>query len=127
MPPPTRSTSAIGITGSLQGGDRRSAIMWDMTSPTRQIDFVMAVERASDELESRAFAHDGHPTLVEHLKNARNTLTQHGWSISKVSRGSRKKIDLAVCMVGARMLRRVMLNKGLEKAESSTGWWAPVE
>jgi hypothetical protein len=32
----------------------------------------------------------------------------------KEGRESPKKIDLAVCAVGARMLRRVVLNAGLE-------------
>ena len=112
---------------AVQGGDRRSAIMWDMTSPTRQVDFVSAVQRFSDELESKTFMHDGHPSLMDHLRNARNSLTSHGWSISKISRTSSKKIDLAVCAVGARMLRRLVMLKGLEEVKPlAAAWWAPV-
>lgn len=110
---------------AVRDGDRRSAIAWDMTSPTRQVDFVMAVERFTDELESHAFMHDGHPTLVTHLQNSRASLTSHGWSISKASRTSRKKIDLAVCAIGARMLRRLVAVKGLDVEEDKSGkvWW----
>jgi hypothetical protein len=108
-------------------GDRRSSVAWDMTSPMHKVDFVKAVARFGDDLETHLFQHDGHPSLVEHLRNARNYLTDAGWSISKESRSSSKKIDLAVCAVGARMLRRVVANKGLEEQKRSTGWWAPVD
>lgn len=110
---------------AANSGDRRSSVAWDMTSPSRQTDFVMAVERFTDEMESHAFQHDGHPALVEHLRNARSHMTKWGWSIAKASRSSRKKIDLAVCAIGARMLRRAVLNKGVEQEESkaSVVWW----
>lgn len=112
---------------AVQTGDRRSAIMWDMTSPTRQTDFVMAVERFTDELESHVFIHDAHPTLVDHMRNARSTMTKYGWSISKMSRSSRKKIDAAVCAVGARMLRRLVMIKGSDEAVPTGITWAPVD
>ncbi len=108
-------------------GDRRSAVGWDMTSPARQVDFVMAVERFTDEMESRVFQHDGHPALVDHLINCRRSMTAAGMSVSKVSRSSKAKIDLGVCAIGARMLRRVLMNKGLDKPVASRGWWAPVD
>jgi hypothetical protein len=109
---------------AVQSGDRRSAIMWDMTSPVRQVEFVNAVARCQDEVESHAFTLDGHPTLLEHMRHARMTLTSHGWSISKESRRSSKKIDLAVCLVGARMLRRLVAVKGVEEAEvPAKVWW----
>lgn len=108
-------------------GDRRSSVGWDMTSPQRQVDFVNAVERFTDELESRIFLHDGHPALLDHLRNARRNMTIAGLSISKASRNSKKKIDLAVCAVGARMLRRVIMNAGLPEKPRSRGWYAPVE
>ena len=110
---------------AVQGGERRSAIMWDMASPVRQVEFVQAVATFGDDLESHAFLHDGHPTFIKHLENSRATLTAHGWSIAKASRTSSKKIDLAVCAIGARMLRRVMAVKGLEdeKDKPAKVWW----
>ena len=109
---------------AVQGGDRRSAIGWDMTSPTRQVDFVQAVERFTDEMEFHSFRHDGHPALVDHLTNARRSMTSHGLSVSKVSRGSKRKIDAAVCAIGARMLRRLVMVKGLEEVKKPARvWW----
>lgn len=104
-------------------GDRRSSIGWDMTSPKRQIDFVDAVERFTDELESHSFRHDGHPVLIKHLENCRRNMTTAGLSVSKVSKNSKNKIDLGVCAIGARMLRRVLMNKGLEKPKAGTVWY----
>jgi hypothetical protein len=43
-------------------------------------------------------------------------------SLAKNNRESHKKIDLAVTLVGARMLRRVVLNVGVEEEENTGGW-----
>jgi hypothetical protein len=109
------------------GGDRRSSVMWDMTSPQRSSDFVLAVGRAVDESESHGYEHDGHPTLISHMLNTRWAMTRAGWSVSKVSRSSTNKIDLAVCLIGARMLRRLVMLKGLEEEKKlGQAWWAPT-
>ena len=47
--------------------------------------------------------------LETHLKNAKRAPGKYGVSIRKEHRESRHKIDLAVCLVGARMLRRTYL------------------
>lgn len=108
-------------------GDRRSSVAWDMVSPQRQIDFVAAVARFQDDMGARRYQHDGHPALERHMLNARNFWTKAGWSISKSSRGSKDKIDLCVCAVGAQMLRRVLLNKlddgKKEKGKPAEVWW----
>jgi hypothetical protein len=44
--------------------------------------------------------------LRAHLLNARQDPTKWGLGMNKNNRESAKKIDLAVCAVGARMLRR---------------------
>jgi hypothetical protein len=56
--------------------------------------------------------HDGHPVLRQHAHNARRRTNPWGVSCGKVSRDSDKKVDLAVCMIGARMGRRIALNSG---------------
>ena len=106
-------------------GDRRSAVAWDMVMPSHQVDFVAAVERFTDEMESHDIVIDGHPALVRHLTNARRYMTKFGLSLSKQTRNSTKKVDLAVCAVGARMLRRLALNKevGKEPERSGRVWW----
>jgi len=47
--------------------------------------------------------------------NARRYPVQGFVSISKESRESKNKIDLAICMVGARMVRRAVLNHGKKR------------
>lgn len=109
------------------GGSPHS-IMWDMTSPARTEHFIQAAERFIAEAEALndveeiepSFTIDGHPFLVSHLRNARRRATRWGTTLGKASRGSQKKIDSAVCAVGARMLRRVALNA--RQAEAKTGW-----
>lgn len=117
---------------AVRTGDRQHSVMWDMTSPQRSAEFTGAAEtfveelEHIDELETRAptFTHDGHPALMRHLKNAKRYPNQWGTSLWKGHREASKKIDLAVCAVGARMLRRLVLNKGLEDAEKAGQvWW----
>ena len=108
-------------------GNKQHAIIWDMSSPEHQKDFVAAAERVRDEVQNLndieefepTFAIDGHPALVQHLRNAKEYPHPKGYGTSlwKGAREAEKKIDLAVCLVGARMLRRVALNVGLEEEE----------
>jgi len=48
--------------------------------------------------------------LRTHVITARRRTNRWGITIGKEHRESARKIDLAVCMVGARMLRRMLLN-----------------
>lgn len=102
-------------------GERQHSIIWDMSSPSHQKTFVLAaetfVEEASTlndiERPAPSFMTDGHPELVRHLQNAK--IYEHpkgyGTSLWKGARRSERKIDLAVAAVGARMLRRMYLNR----------------
>lgn len=106
-------------------GNRQHAIMWDMSSPLHQAEFVAAAERFVGEAErlndieqfDPEFQIDGHPALVQHLRNAKRYPTKYGVSLWKGAREASKKIDLAVCAVGARMVRRMLTNVGLEDEE----------
>lgn len=100
-----------------RSGDRVSSIMWDMASPVHTAIFSEAVVRAQDEFDSRNVLWDGHPALKQHLRNARTFMGQYGIVLRKAGRGSKKKIDAAVCFVGARMLSRLVANKP-EQSES---------
>lgn len=111
---------------AIKTGDNQHSVVWDMTSPVRSAQFVAAAERFVEEMENLndveefqpLFAHDGHPALVSHLRNARrNPFTKWGVSLMKENRESSKKIDLAVCAVGARMLRRLFLNRDPEETK----------
>jgi hypothetical protein len=115
---------------AIKTGDYQHSIMWDMTSPTRSAQFVAAAERFIGELEHKndieefepQFKIDGHPALVRHMSNAKIYPHPKGYgdSLFKGARESDKKIDLAVCAVGARMLRRLVLNRE-EQEEERTG------
>lgn len=105
-------------------GAHQHSVMWDMSSAERTKAFTLAAERFVAELTGSAAAaiegrpddmvltHDGHPALRQHLRNARRYPNRWGVSLWKGHRESPKKVDLAVCAVGARMLRHLVLNKG---------------
>lgn len=117
---------------AVKSADRTHSIMWDMTSPLRSELFVQAAQRFVEEMERKndieeidpSFTIDGHPLLLSHLKQARRRMTKWGESLGKSGRQSTKKIDLAVCAVGARMLRRVVLNVQPEEAEQASSFWS---
>jgi len=108
---------------SIKSGANTHSILWDMTSIERQRQFVAGVERTTTELEHKdafgdwqpEFRHDGDPILMTHMKNSRRAPNDLGVSMRKENRESLKKIDAAVCLVGARMLRRAVLNAGIEE------------
>jgi hypothetical protein len=112
----------------MKSGHRKHGIMFDMAGPDQQKLFVAAAEEFVECLENTndieeyepLFTHDGHPALVDHLKNAIRNPGQWGVSLMKENRESSKKIDLAVAAVGARMLRRVVMNTGIEEEEIET-------
>jgi hypothetical protein len=60
--------------------------------------------------EAQTLTHDGDPALRLHVHNARRRANQWGTSLGKETRDSRKLVDLAVCMVGAQLGRRRILN-----------------
>jgi hypothetical protein len=97
---------------SVQTGDKRHAVAWDMSSPLRQAMFVPAVEQLETDIANGAFEFARSAWLQEHLINARRAPGKFGVSMRKEHRESRHKIDLAVCAAGARMLwRQVQLSR----------------
>jgi hypothetical protein len=99
---------------AVTGGANRHAVLWDMRDRRRQQAFTEAVDRFYRDVLERQLTHDGHRVLRQHVANARRRTNQWGYTIGKEHRESARKIDLAVCAIGARMLRRMMLN--------STAW-----
>lgn len=89
---------------AVPAGKTEEPIAWDMRSHTH--DFTLAAELTLTEIKERAFTHDGDPRLTRHIANARRRPNRTGVSIGKESRDSPLKIDLAVCAIGARMVRR---------------------
>lgn len=72
---------------------------------------AMATAHAIDN-EHLPFTHDGDAALRMHVHNAKRRPNQWGYSLGKASRDSSDLVDLAVCMVGARLGRRLVLNAG---------------
>jgi hypothetical protein len=106
---------------SVQSGAERHSVMWDMTNQHRIGVFTKSAERFTAELAAGDLTHNGHPALMRHLKNARRAPNKHGVSLMKEHRESARKIDLAVAAVGARMLRRMVLNRGDKDAGKRPG------
>lgn len=106
-----------GATGS------KHSIMWDMTSPQRTAQFVEAAQKTVEDFSSLDIKIDGHPALVQHLTNAQEREDEkNGITLGKESRYSPRKIDLAVCLVGARMLARIVKLGGYDESSSGEFW-----
>lgn len=91
-------------------GRDKHAVMFDMVDFLIQKRFVEAVAIAYEDIADAKFPHDGDARLRVHMLNARRQPTRAGMSIAKEHRESRRKIDLAICAIGARMVRREYLN-----------------
>lgn len=101
-------------------GKNGHSVMFDMTRHENHKKFVEAVAVVEQEILDEAFTHDGDSRMRLHVQNAIRTLTKAGWSIGKNPSKRRRKIDLAVCMIGARMVQRIYLND----RKSKKGGWA---
>jgi hypothetical protein len=82
-----------------------------------------AMQTAQDIDETGSLTWDGDLRLQVHTHQAKRRTNPWGVSLGKVTRDSNKHVDLAVCMVGARMGRRIALNSGKvrRRTGSSTG------
>ena len=88
-------------------GRNAHSIAWDMRTKSRE--FTEACNRAEIDIREKDLTHDGDSRLQRHVLHARRRPNKYGVSIGKEGRGSPKKIDLAVCAIGARMVRRLVL------------------
>jgi hypothetical protein len=89
---------------------RQHATRWDMSDPSHTARFVRGVNRVYADIEAGGLLHDGDARLRAHVLHARRVPSKWGPSIAKNHRESRKKIDLAVAMVGARIMREEYRN-----------------
>jgi hypothetical protein len=95
------------VVKAVPSGKDPQPIAWDMRSHTRE--FTQQAELVESEVLDGLFRHDGSSTLARHVVNARRRVSRYGVSIGKETPSSSKKIDAAVCMIGARMVRRLVL------------------
>ncbi len=105
----------LRVWASGSKGGKGHAVMFDMSARDNARSFAEAVGFTLEEIRSNAFTHDGDPRLRRHVLNARRYPVQGYVSIAKAHRESKNKIDLAICMVGARMVRRLVLNNGKKR------------
>lgn len=89
------------------GGKSRHAVAWDMRANVRE--FTLAAERFKVDVLGGDLTHDGDARMARHVANAVQAPNKWGVSVSKESRESARKIDLVVCAIGARMVRRLVL------------------
>lgn len=108
--------SRLRIWASGTRGGKGHAVKFDMSDRVNTRAIGEAVAFTLEEIRSASFTWDGDPRLRRHVLNARRYPVGNGVvSIAKDRRDSKNKIDLAVCMVGARMVRRRLLNSGERK------------
>jgi hypothetical protein len=92
---------------AVPAGKDPQAVAWDMRGHV--FEFTAAAELCLDEIEGGAFTHDGDSRVARHVVNCRRRPNRFGVSVGKESPGSAKKVDAAVCVIGARMVRRLVL------------------
>lgn len=102
---------------AVPSGKSPEPIAWDMRS--RSYDFTMAAELVEAEIRDGEFTHDGDPDLTRHVINARRKDGRWGISVQKSTPNSPDKIDACVCLIGARMVRRLVL--AAKPKETRTG------
>jgi len=97
-----------------------NSVLFDMRIKTvggqeRNRQFTQAAMQTVEDIEElgeSAFTWDGDGVLMTHFHDAKRRPNPWGVSLGKVTRDSKKHVDLAVCAVGARMGRRIVLNTG---------------
>src|SRR5690606_24276993 len=102
---------------AVPGGKQPEPIAWDMRSHV--YDFTMACEHTEAEIAERAFTHDGSAVLARHVANMRRRPNRWGVAVAKETPDSPMKIDAGVCMIGARMVRRLLLASDAYKTRSA--------
>lgn len=103
-------------------GPAGHAVAYDMVAPSRVEAFTAAAERCAGDIADGSLVHDGDARLRIHAHNARRYPNRYGVSLWKGHRESKRKIDAAVCMVGARMVRRLVLNAQKGRERSGEVW-----
>jgi hypothetical protein len=92
---------------AVPGGKDPQKIAWDMSG--HLYEFTRACELTHAEIEDKLFTQDGDAAIARHAGNARNRPNKYGTSIGKAAKDSPDKIDSIVCVIGARMVRRLVL------------------
>lgn len=103
------------------GNDQHSTL-FDMALDSVQAIFVPAAKRFAQAITEHEIQHDGHPMAMNNMRNARQSSSKHGMTMSKRTRKSPFKIDQAVTHAGAYMLRDIVLNTREAENEGGGMW-----
>lgn len=103
-----RFADSLKVWATTGAGKKGHATAWDMRS--RVPEFTAAAERFVSDVVAQTLTHSGDAVLSRHVLNARRAPNRWGVSLRKEHRESSRKIDLAVCAVGARLARRDVLS-----------------
>lgn len=103
---------------SQSGGVKRNIAFTEEAMATVQtIDEETDLRLVRDGI--RPFTHDGHAGMRMHVHAAKRRPNKWGFTLGKKTRDSGDLVDLAVCMVGARLGRRIILNAGKARKKST--------
>lgn len=113
------------------GAVRGHSVLFDMRMSTpgardrnaKFTEIAGLISESVDEYEGLGpppFRYEPHAALRMHVHAAKRRPNQWGFSLGKASRDSTKLVDLAVCMVGARLGRETALNSGIKPAKRAT-------
>lgn len=111
-----------GVKGSAVAFDMRLSVSGGVDRNRLFTEAAMQTSVDIDEWDGTGDApltHDGDSMMRVHVHNARRRPNQWGISLGKQTRSSKKLVDYAVTMVGARMGRRLVLNSGKTTEERS--------
>lgn len=93
------------------------SIWWDMSEPLNTEEFAKHAELTKAEIMDFTVLHDGDPEIKNHVRNAKIYNTRQGFQSIWKGEDRTNKIDAAVCMILARMVRAKYLNQfGIKKA-----------
>lgn len=92
----------------VKSGPKLHSVAFDMSGTFAQQLYQPAVTQVAEDMEAGKTPYRDSPALRRHLKNARRREGRFGLVIGKENRSSTRKVDLAVCFVGARMLWRIV-------------------
>lgn len=92
----------------VKSGPKVHSVAFDMSGTLAQQLFQPAVTQVAEEMEAGETPYHDSGVLRRHMKNARRREGRFGITIGKENRSSTRKVDLAVCFVGARMLWRIV-------------------
>lgn len=111
------------ILPAQKNGRSASLVAWDMRS--HSYEFACAAEMCKAEIENTLFTHDGNWITARHISNCRMSEYRGHITVKKESPKSPKKIDAAVCVIGARMVYRIVKESQEYASMEKNGndWW----